>query len=112
MSITYYEVYDYAPYLNDRSNVCFNSELLGRYRKFSDALVLAEDYINSLGIQAETYTPKEKIDKDATIECVIGIFYDVTDKQVGYMDDWDYGRFVSIIKKEIEVDIDLRKDKK
>jgi len=105
MQIHYYEVYDNAPYMNDRRDVMFDQTLIGRYQKFGDALALAEEQATELGLNYKTYMEGQKY-KD--LRCIVGIFFDIRDNEVSYHDEWDYGRFMSVIEFNIDMDVDLR----
>ena len=104
----YFEVYDNAPYLDDHLNAMHTQTLIGRYKKFGDALKLAEDRAIELGLDYKTATTNVKND-NITLVCTVGIFFDVNDNPVTYHDNWDYGRFMSIVRIDLEIDVDLRK---
>ena len=115
MKYVYYDVYDNTPGLDDRHNECTYSEIIGRWQKYDSAIAQMKDWVASVGLpdfESCFYEVERKYiedDDDQTLMAVAGTFYSCNDNEVPFTRDWAYGRYVSVYKIEIELDINFTK---
>ena len=117
--VEWYEVFDIT---SKEVHDGFEQErvLLGRYSTEWNGLARMEKWAREKGIDSEKniYVRKDFIpwhdpEEGSSFSCrfekvtVIGIFYDLCDRQVSYDENWAYATYTLMVKEKIQLDTDI-----